>query len=51
MTTGFLKNGVLLGTTILLKEEWIKILEHTKYTGDYSFTNAKLLNLKSDKTI
>ena len=40
------KQWSLLGTTILLKEEWIKILEHTKYTGDYSFTNAELLNLQ-----
>ncbi len=40
------KKWSLLGTTILLKEEWKKILQHVKYTGDYSFTNAKLLNLQ-----
>lgn len=35
----------LLGTTILHKTEWIKILNHTKYTGDYKFNTAKTLNL------
>jgi len=41
------KQWSLLGVTILRKEEWIEILKHTKYEGDYSFTNAKLLNLQA----
>ena len=41
------KQWSLLGTTILRQEEWKKILQHAKYTGDYSFTNAKLLNLQA----
>ena len=41
------KQWSLLGVTILRKKEWIEILKHTKYMGDYSFTNAKLLNLKA----
>ena len=39
------KNWTLLGTTILLKQEWEKILKHVNYEGDYYFTNAKSLNL------
>ena len=37
----------LLGTTILLKNDWIEVLYHANYTGDYYFTNAKSLSLKS----
>lgn len=40
------KNWTLLGTTILKKDEWITVMNHAKYTGDYFFTNAKNLNLK-----
>ena len=43
------KQWSLLGTTILRKKEWKEILSHTKYTGDYSFTNASLLGLKEKK--
>lgn len=43
------KNWTLLGTTILLKEEWVKILEHSDYKGDYYFTNADTLNLINGK--
>ena len=39
------RNWTLLGTTILKKKEWIEVLKHTKYTGDYKFNNAKSLNL------
>ena len=39
------KQWSLLGTTILRKEEWLDILKHVKYSGDYFFTNANLLNL------
>ena len=35
----------LLGSTILTKKEWIEVLKHTKYNGDYKFNTAKSLNL------
>ena len=35
----------LLGSTILKKKEWIEVLKHTKYDGDYKFNTAKSLNL------
>ena len=41
------KQWTLLGTTILLENEWQKVLEHTSYSGDYYFTNASELNLKN----
>jgi len=41
------KQWSLLGTTILQENEWIEILKHCSYTGDYFFTNAYTLNLKS----
>jgi len=44
-----LKNWTLLGTTILLKSEWEKILKHVNYKGDYYFTNADNLNLVNKK--
>ena len=36
----------LLGTSILNKKEWIKVLKHCKYKGDYKFNTASSLNLK-----
>ena len=39
------KKWTLLGTTILRKDEWVKVLKHCDYNGDYCFTNAKTLNL------
>ena len=39
-------NWTLLGSTILTKHEWKKVLEHTKYTGDYKFNTAESLNVK-----
>jgi ubiquinone/menaquinone biosynthesis C-methylase UbiE len=36
----------LLGSSILDKKEWIKVLRHCKYTGDYKFNTAASLNLK-----
>ena len=39
------KQWSLLGTTILQKEEWKEVLQHSNYSGDYFFTNAKSLNL------
>jgi len=41
-----MRDWSLLATTILKKEEWKKILEYTKYKGDYSFTNSRSLNIK-----
>jgi len=35
----------LLGATILRKEEWVEVLDHAGYTGDYTFINAKVLKL------
>ena len=35
----------LLGSTILSKKEWIEVLKHTKYKGDYKFNTSKSLNL------
>ena len=40
------RQWTLLGTTILLKNDWIEVLNHVNYTGDYYFTNAKSLSLK-----
>ena len=39
------RKWTLLGTTILKKSEWIQVLEHCHYTGDYSFTTSKTLGL------
>lgn len=38
----------LLGTTILQKSEWLKVLEHVNYSGDYKFNTAKSLGLVSE---
>ena len=40
------KDWTLLGTTILKREEWLKILKHCNYRGDYFFTSSKSLELK-----
>ena len=40
------RRWTLLGTTILKKEEWIEVLKHCGYTGDYWFVNAKTLRLR-----
>jgi len=39
----------LLGCTILSKSDWIEVLKHCKYTGDYNFNTSKSLNLKLKK--
>ena len=41
----YFMNWTLLGSTILKKHEWKKVLKHTKYTGDYKFNTANSLNL------
>jgi hypothetical protein len=35
----------LLGSTILSKPDWIEVLKHSEYSGDYKFNTAKSLNL------
>ena len=35
-----------LGTTILTKADWISVMEHVGYSGDYRFDTAAYLNLK-----
>ena len=41
------KEWSLLGTTILKREEWLEVLNHCGYTGDYWFVDAEYLCLKS----
>ena len=36
----------LLGVTFLRENEWISVLKHTKYKGNFYFTNASSLGLK-----
>ena len=36
----------LLGITLLKEKEWVKVLKHTNYKGDYYYTNSKSLGLK-----
>ena len=45
------KNWTLLGSTILLKDEWRTLLSHTGYKGDYYFTNAETLNLVKEEDV
>ena len=40
-----LRKWTLLGCTILRKDEWIEVMKHCGYTGDYSFVTAKTLKL------
>ena len=35
----------LLGTTILRKDEWLDVMKHAGYDGDYKFVTAKSLKL------
>lgn len=35
----------LLGATILRRDEWLTVLQHVGYRGDYSFVTAESLNL------
>ena len=39
----------LLGTTIFTKADWIKVMEHARYEGDWKFDTAKSLNLKLEQ--
>ena len=38
----------LLGSTVLSKSDWVEVLTHTGYSGDYKFNTAKSLNLVED---
>ena len=41
------RKWTLLGTTVILKrEEWIEVMKHAGYVGDYTFIDAKRLKLK-----
>lgn len=42
-----MKEWSLLGTMILKKDEWLEILKHANYSGDYYFTNSETLNIKN----
>lgn len=35
----------LLGCTVLSKKDWVEVLRHVGYTGDYKFNTAQSLNL------
>ena len=39
----------VLGSTILHEDDWIEVLNHVNYTGDYKFTTARSLNLVEKK--
>lgn len=39
----------VLGTTVLHEEEWVEVLKHVGYTGDYKFQTARSLNLLENK--
>jgi hypothetical protein len=40
-----LRYWFLTGTLILTKADWLAVMEHAGYTGDYRFDTAKSLNL------
>ncbi len=42
------KQWTLLGSIILRKDEWKKVLAYSNYKGDYTFTNSKKLNLQTN---
>ena len=39
------KKWSLLASTILKKQEWVEVLRHVGYSGDYCFVNAETLKL------
>lgn len=41
-----LRYWFILGTTILTKADWIAVMQHAEYTGDYRFDTAQYLNLR-----
>lgn len=40
------RNWTVLGSTVLHVDEWVEVMKHAGYTGDYAFSNAETLNLK-----
>ena len=44
-----LRYWFLTGTLILTKGDWIEVMKHAGYTGDYRFDTAKSLNLIEKK--
>lgn len=40
-----LRQWFLLGTTILTKSDWLEVMKHAGYTGDYRFDTAQSLKL------
>ena len=43
-----LRYWFILGTTILTKADWIAVMQHAGYSGDYKFDTAKSLKLVPD---
>ena len=43
------KDWTLIGSTILKKNEWIKVMKAAKYSGDFYFTNSQTLNILRKK--
>ena len=41
-----LRYWFLLGTTILTKADWVKVMEHAGYSGDFRYDTASYLNLR-----
>ena len=39
------RKWTLLGTTILKRDEWLEVMKHAGYHGDYSFVTAQKLGL------
>lgn len=39
----------VLGTTVLHEDEWVEVLKHVGYTGDYKFQTARSLKLVEKK--
>ena len=44
------RDWTLLGATILHEQEWVEVMKHAGYTGDYKFTGAKSLHLISENS-
>ena len=41
------RKWTLLGTTVILKkDEWVEVMQHSNYEGDYCFINAETLRLR-----
>ncbi len=40
------RHWLLLGTTVLSEGDWVEVLKHCEYSGDYCFSNARTLHLR-----